>query len=126
VSPLFAERYTRTGRPSIPPERLLRALLLEILFSVPSERQLMEALAYDLLYRWFVGLGMDDAVGVPTTFTENRDRLLGGDVERAFFDAVLAQSAAPARDPEARSSLKSLFKPTRTASRSRSSATSWY
>jgi transposase len=93
VSPRFAELYARIGRPSIPPERLLRALLLQILFSVRSERQLMEALEYNLLYRWFVGLGMDDAVWVPTTFTKNRDRLLEGDVARAFFDAVLGQAA---------------------------------
>jgi transposase len=92
VSPLFAELYASTGRPSIPPERLLRALLLQVLFSVRSERQLMEELEYNLLYRWFVGLGMDDAVWVPTTFTKNRDRLLEGDVARAFFDAVLAQA----------------------------------
>jgi transposase len=92
VGPLFAELYADTGRPSIPPERLLRALLLQILFSVRSERQLMEELEYNLLFRWFVGLGMDDAVWVPTTFTKNRDRLLEGDVARAFFDAVLAQA----------------------------------
>ncbi len=92
VSPLFAQLYADTGRPSIPPERLLRALLLQILFSVRSERQLMEELEYNLLFRWFVGLGMDDAVWVPTTFTKNRDRLLEGDVARAFFDAVLAQA----------------------------------
>jgi transposase len=90
VSPRFAELYARTGWPSIPPERLLRALLPQILFSVRSERQLMEALEYNLLYRWFVGLGMDDAVWVPT---KNRDRLLEGDVARAFFDAVLGQAA---------------------------------
>ncbi len=92
VGPLFETLYAQTGRPSIPPERLLRALLLQILFSVRSERQLMEQLEYNLLYRWFVGLGMDDAVWVPTTFTKNRDRLLEGDVARAFFDAVLAQA----------------------------------
>jgi len=92
VGPRFAELYARTGRPSIPPERLLRALLLQILFSVRSERQLMEQLEYNLLFRWFVGLGMDDAVWVPTTFTKNRDRLLEGDVARAFFEAVLEQA----------------------------------
>lgn len=92
MSPLFEELYASRGRPSIPPERLLRALLLQILFSVRSERLLMEELEYNLLFRWFVGLGMDDAVWVPTTFTKNRDRLLEGDVARAFFDAVLAQA----------------------------------
>ena len=94
VSPLLAELYANTGRPSIAPERLLRALLLQVLFSVRSERQLMEELEYNQLYRWFVGLGMDDAVWVPTTFTKNRDRLLEGDVAQAFFDAVLAQAQA--------------------------------
>ena len=92
MSPLFAELNAKTGRPSIPPERLLRALLLQILFSVRSERQLMEELEYNLLFRWFVGLGMDDAVWVPTTFTKNRDRLLEGGVAQAFFEAVLAQA----------------------------------
>jgi transposase len=93
LSPLFEKLYAGMGRPSIAPERLLRALLLQILFSVRSERQLMEQLEYNLLYRWFVGLGMDDPVWVPTTFTKNRDRWLEGDVARAFFDAVLAQAA---------------------------------
>jgi transposase len=92
MGPVFEALYSRTGRPSIPPDRLLRALLLQILFTVRSERQLMEELEYNLLYRWFVGLGMDDPVWVPTTFTKNRDRLLEGDVARAFFDAVLAQA----------------------------------
>ncbi len=87
----FEDLYAASGRPSIPPERLLRALLLQILFSIRSERQLMEHLEYNLLYRWFVGLGMDEPVWVPTTFTKNRDRLLEGDVAQAFFDAVLAQ-----------------------------------
>ncbi|MCA9519897.1 MAG: IS5 family transposase [Myxococcales bacterium] len=94
MAPVFEGLYAKTGRPSIPPERLLRALLLQILFTVRSERQLMEELEYNLLYRWFVGLGMDDPVWVPTTFTKNRDRLLEGDVARAFFDAVLAQAEA--------------------------------
>ena len=92
MSPLFAELYAGSGRPSIPPERLLRALLLQILHSVRSERQLMEQLEYNLLFRWFVGLGMDEPVWVPTTFTKNRDRLLEGEVAQAFFDAVLAQA----------------------------------
>jgi hypothetical protein len=70
----------------------VRALLLQILFSVRSERQLMEELEYNLLFRWFVGLGMDDAVWVPTTFTKNRDLLPEGDVAQALFDAVLAQA----------------------------------
>ena len=78
LSPLFGGLSAGWGRPWIPPERLLRALLLQILFSVRSERQLMEQLEYNLLYRWFVGLGMDDPVWVPTTFTKNRDRLLEG------------------------------------------------
>jgi transposase len=89
----FESLYASTGRPSIPPERLLRALLLQILFSIRSERQLMDQLEYNLLFRWFVGLGMDDPVWVPTTFTKNRDRLLEGEVARAFFDAVLEQAS---------------------------------
>ncbi len=92
MSPRFAELYAGTGRPSIPPERLLRALLLQVLFTVRSERLLMEQLEYNLLYRWFVGLGVDDPVWVPTTFTKNRDRLLEGEVAQAFFDAVLEQA----------------------------------
>ena len=81
--------YIQFGRPSIPPEQLLRALLLQALYTIRSERQLMEQLDYNLLFRWFVGLGIDDAVWAPTTFTKNRDRLLDGDIAAAFFDAVL-------------------------------------
>ncbi len=81
--------YSTTGRPSIPPEQLLRALLLQSLYSVRSERLLIEQLQYNLLFRWFVGLGMDDAVWAPTTFTKNRERLLEGDVAAAFFTAIL-------------------------------------
>src|SRR5579863_10032537 len=76
MSPRFANLYAQTGRPSIPPERLLRALLLQILYTVRSERLLMEQLNYNLLFRWFVGLNMDDAVWDVTVFTKNRDRLL--------------------------------------------------
>jgi transposase len=88
LSPRFDAMYARVGRPSIPPEQLMRALLLQIFYSVRSERLLMEQLDYNLLFRWFVGLGMDDDVWVPTTFTKNRDRLLCGDVAQAFFVAV--------------------------------------
>ena len=94
LSPRFALLYSYTGRPSIPPEQLLRALLLQILFTVRSERQLMEQLNYNLLFRWFVGLNMDEPVWDPTVFTKNRDRLLLGDVAQAFFDAVLTQAKA--------------------------------
>ena len=89
LSPRFGTLYVHFGRPSIPPEKLLRALLLQALYTIRSERQLMEQLDYNLLFRWFVGLGMDDAVWAPTTFTKNRDRLLDGDIAAAFFDAVL-------------------------------------
>src|SRR5256885_4596109 len=89
VSPKFDTLYINFGRPSIPPEKLLRALLLQALYTIRSERQLMEQIDYNLLFRWFVGLGMDDAVWAPTTFTKNRDRLLDGDIAAAFFDAVL-------------------------------------
>ena len=88
----FETLYAASGRPSIPPERLLRALLLQILHSIRSERQLMEQLEYNLLFRWFVGLGMDDPMWVATTFTKNRDRLLEGEIAQKFFDAVLEQA----------------------------------
>jgi hypothetical protein len=81
--------YVKFGRSSIAPEKLLRALLLQAIYSIRSERQLMEQLDYNILFRWFVGLGMDDAVWSPTTFTKNRDRLLDGDVAKAFFEAIL-------------------------------------
>lgn len=96
LSPRFDAMYSRRGRPSIPPERLLRALLLQIFYSIRSEELLMEQLDYNLLFRWFVGLGIDDEVWVPETFSTNRDRLMGGDVARAFFDQILA--AARSRD----------------------------
>jgi transposase len=89
LSPRFGTLYINFGRPSIPPEQLLRALVLQALYTIRSERQLMEQLDYNLLFRWFVGLGMDDAVWSPTTFSKNRDRLLDGDIAAAFFDAVL-------------------------------------
>jgi transposase len=88
LSPRFGTLYINFGRPSIPPEKLLRALLLQALYTIRSERQLIEQIDYNLLFRWFVGLGMDDAVWAPTTFTKNRDRLLAGDIAGAFFDAV--------------------------------------
>jgi transposase len=94
LSPRFSELYSPIGRPGIPPERLLRALLLQVLYSVRSERLLMEQLNYNLLFRWFVGLNMDDAVWDVTVFTKNRDRLLEGDVAEAFFAQVLAQARA--------------------------------
>ena len=89
LSPRFDALYIHFGRPSVPPEKLLRALLLQALYTIRSERQLMEQLDYNLLFRWFVGLGMDDTVWSPTTFTKNRDRLLEGDIAAAFFEAVL-------------------------------------
>ncbi len=92
LSPQFEAIYATTGRPSVPPEQLLRALLLQALYTVRSERLLVEQLEYNLLFRWFVGLGMDDAVWTPTTFTKNRERLLAGDIARQFFAAVLAQA----------------------------------
>ncbi|SIO36066.1 Transposase [Rhodovulum sp. ES.010] len=86
----FETLYAPEGRPSIPPERLIRASLLQILFSVRSERQLMEQMDYNLMFRWFVGLGIDDAVWVPTVFTKNRDRLLTTDMARKVMGAILA------------------------------------
>jgi transposase len=88
----FDEMYSRMGRPSIPPERLLRALLLQVLYSVRSERMLMEQLDYNLLFRWFVGLGVDDEVWHPTTFTQNRERLLEQEISRKFFDQIINQA----------------------------------
>jgi transposase len=88
LSPRFGTLYVQFGRPSIPPEQLLRALLLQALYTIRSERQLMEQLDYNLLFRWFVGLGIDDGVWSPTTFSKNRDRLLDGEIAAAFFDAV--------------------------------------
>jgi transposase len=85
----FAGLYSTIGRPSIPPEKLLRALLLQALYSVRSERQLMEQLDYNLLFRWFVGLGIDDAVWDATVFCKNRDRLLKGDVAQRLLEEVV-------------------------------------
>jgi transposase len=86
----FAPLYVDFGRPSIAPERLIRASLIQILFSVRSERQLMEQMQYNLMFRWFVGLGIDDPVWVPTVFTKNRDRLLTTDMSRKVMAAILA------------------------------------
>ncbi|WP_281967309.1 IS5 family transposase [Roseovarius nanhaiticus] len=86
----FGSLYTDFGRPSIAPERLIRASLLQILFSIRSERQLMEQMDYNLLFRWFVGLGIDDPVWVPTVFSKNRDRLLTTEMSRKVMAAILA------------------------------------
>ncbi len=92
LSPRFDRMYSDMGRPSIPPEQLLRALLLQSLYTIRSERLLMEEIDYSILFRWFVGLGMDEEIWVPTTFSKNRDRLLQGDIAAAFFDAVVDQA----------------------------------
>ena len=92
MSPALGELYSRTGRPGIPPERLLRALLLQVLYTVRSERMLMEQLEYNLLFRWFVGLGANDPVWDHSSFSTNRDRLLEGEVARGFFEAVLSHA----------------------------------
>ena len=92
LQPRFNKLYAKTGRPSIAPEKLLRALLLQALYSVRSERMLMEQLDYNLLFRWFVGLNMDDSIWDVTVFTKNRERLLDGDISEAFFQAVLKQA----------------------------------
>lgn len=88
----FGRLYSHEGRPSIPPEQLLSALILQVLYSVRSERQLMEQLDYNLLFRWFVGLGMDDAVWNHAVFSKNRDRLLTSDVAQRFFAEVNKQA----------------------------------
>jgi len=92
LSPTFDALYAKLGRPSIPPEQLLRALLLQVLYTVRSERLLMEELNYNLLFRWFVGLNMDESVWDHSTFSKNRERFLAGGVADAFFDRVLAQA----------------------------------
>src|SRR3954452_5383809 len=92
MSKQFDELYSATGRPSIAPERLLRALLLQILYSVRSERMLMEQLDYTLLFRWFVGMEMDEPVWNHAVFSKNRERLLNQEVAPAFFTRVLAQA----------------------------------
>ena len=89
LSPAFAAMYADDGRPSIAPERLLRALLLQALFTIRSERQLMQQITYNMLFRWFVGLAMDVPVWDVTVFTKNRDRLLEGDIARGFLAAIL-------------------------------------
>ena len=89
LSGQFDTLYAMEGRPSIPPERLLRALLVQAFYSVRSERQLMEQLDYNLLFRWFVGLSVDEPVWDPTVFSKNRERLLAGDVAAEFMAAVL-------------------------------------
>lgn len=94
---LFGQMYedpAKGGRPSIAPEKLLRAMLLQVLYSIRSERQLMEQVQYNLLYRWFIGLSMEDAVWVPTVFSKNRERLIKHDVVVAFFNEVLKQAEA--------------------------------
>ena len=92
LSPRFNRMYAKQGRPSVAPEKLLRALLLQVLYTIRSERQLMEQLDYNLLYRWFVGLNMDDEIWDVTVFTKNRDRLLRAQIAQAFFEQVLEQA----------------------------------
>jgi transposase len=92
LSPEFEKLYSKLGRPSIAPERLLRALLLQCFYTIRSERLLMEQLDYNLLFRWFVGLNMDDAIWNVTVFSKNRDRLLEGGIARLFLEEVVAQA----------------------------------
>jgi transposase len=92
LSPHFDTLYAKTGRPSIAPEKLVRALLLQALYSVRSERQLMEQMDYNLLFRWFVGLNMDDAIWDVTVFTKNRERLIAGEVSERLLLAVVEQA----------------------------------
>lgn len=92
MEPDFEAMYSKVGRPSIAPERLLRALLIQVLYSIRSERMLVEQMDYNLLFRWFVGLSMDEEVWHPTTFTQNRDRLLEQEISRKFFDQIITQA----------------------------------
>lgn len=94
LEPAFDKMYSNTGRPSIPPEQLMRALLLQILYTIRSERMLMERIDYDLLFRWFVGLDMDQAVWNHSVFSKNRDRLMGYDVDILLFEAIKKQAYA--------------------------------
>jgi transposase len=94
LSPVFEQMYSSVGRPSIPPERLLKATLLMALYTVRSERMLCEQIEYNLLFRWFLDMNMDEATFDPTTFTKNRQRLLEHDVARLFFQAVVGQADA--------------------------------
>jgi len=94
LSRKFTRMYSDIGRPSIAPEKLLRALLLQVLYTIRSERMLMEQLEYNLLFRWFVGLNIDDPVWDPTVFSKNRDRLVAADVAALFFQAVLDEAKA--------------------------------
>jgi transposase len=94
LSQAFPKMYSDIGRRSIPPEKLLRALLLQVLYTVRSERMLMEQLEYNLLFRWFVGLNMDESVWDVTVFTKNRERLLQADIAKRFFEQVLQQAQA--------------------------------
>mgnify|MGYP001828432799 CR=1 FL=1 len=94
LEPAFDQMYSDKGRPSIPPEQLMRALLLQILFTIRSERLLMERIDYDLLFRWFVGLGMDDAVWNHSVFSKNRDRLMAYEVDELLFEAIKKQAYA--------------------------------
>ena len=96
LSPRFTKMYSDIGRPSIPPEQLLRALLLQALYTIRSERLLMEEIDDSILFRWFIGLGLDEEIWSPTVFSKNRDRLLRADVASAFFDAVLDQARGAA------------------------------
>src|SRR5467141_2089014 len=94
LSQKFTHMYSTIGRPSIAPEKLLRALLLQVLYTVRSERLLIEQLDYNFLFRWFVGLSIDDPVWDATVFTKNRERLLEGEVAEGFFTAVVDQARA--------------------------------
>lgn len=92
LSPQLEKMYSQIGRPSIAPEKLLRALLLQVLYTVRSERLLMEELSYNLLFRWFVGMNLDDAVWHPTVYSKNRDRLLEGNIAEEFFRLVVGEA----------------------------------
>ena len=92
LSPRFDAMYASAGRPSIPPEKLLRAQLLQMLYSIRSERLLTEEIDYSMLFRWFVGLNLDEEVWDATTFTKNRDRLLEAEVAKEFLAQVVAQA----------------------------------
>ena len=98
MSARFDAMYAKTGRPSIPPEKLLRAQLIQMLYSIRSERLLMEEIDYSMLFRWFVGMNLDEPVWDVTVFTKNRNRLLEGDVAREFLGEVVKQAQSQGPD----------------------------
>jgi len=115
MSERFDVMYAKTGRPSIPPEKLLRAQLIQMLYSVRSERLLIEEIDYSILFRWFVGMNLDEPVWDVTVFTKNRNRLLEGDVAREFLCEVVKQAQAEGLTSDQRARHRAIRRPQSTA-----------